>query len=326
MGFIRILKDDLVCYRIVQNGCPSSEYGSQLAEAIAGLYRPLAARLSFSRRGIRFERKDYISWEIELKNGQVHCYLICPERLARFLALKIHHVWGNATIEQVRMPAVFDYDKAAGCELRYKRQDIFSLNTDDETGTVEMARKIAQGLTGQDRAVVQVIFEPINQIHWKGRACSTYSKFLRGRMTMPSHIEKGLLGRCFSGSLFAEMIRLVFKASGCQSISEHNEPTAESRLLLLRKAADPRKPEGLVVRTFIRIAVQSPDQAKVGRTINAIVVAYKQLNRDNELSRSDESSYKRKFIKDINLRRPPYFRMNGNMMSLKECTKLMDLN
>lgn len=329
MGFIRILNDDLVCLKVHRSDCCSGEYETELAKTIAGLYRPVFARVSVSlTKGITIERKQYVAWEIELKNGSVNYYLVCPQKLARLLKFKIHSVWEDATIEQVKMPAELDWLKSAGCELRYKRLDIFSLNTEYQTDTAAQIMKIARNLQAPDRAVVQVIFDPISQRDWKSRACQTYLRLLRGAMHAPVEIEKPLAAKTLYGSALAEMVKLVFKASGYQSIvkQETYGLTAESRLLLLRKVYDPAKPDSMAVRTFIRIAAESSDPVRAVRTVNSIVVAYKQLNGDNELEKRDKNSFRKRFIRDINLRRPPLVSFNGNIMSVKECTKLMDLN
>lgn len=329
MGYIRILKDHLVCLKVVPNGHFNEEYSYDLAKAIAELYRPLSARISLSRRGVQLKRNDYIAWETELKNGHVNYYLICPKHLALTFKIRIHSVWQNATVAQVNLPTAFGQLEAAGCELRYTRQDIFSLNIDSESGTAELAAKIAQGLSGPERAIIQVLFDPIDQDRWKNKAWQIYWAFLRGAMKMPSQIEKRLFGRCTFGEFITEMVQLVFKASGYQSLSPKGveyERTPESRLLMLRKTTDPAKPASAAIRTFIRVAVESPDKTRAVRTVNAIAVAYKQLNGDNELERKDRSRFKNSFLKDINLRRPPVIKTNGNIMSVKECSKLMDLN
>lgn len=329
MGYIRILKDHLVCLKVVPNGHCNDEYSLDLAKTIAELYRPLSDRVSVSRQGIQVEKNDYVAWETELQNGHVNYYLICPERLAPAFKFKIHSVWPNAAIEKVILPAAFGRFEAAGCELRYRRQDIFSLKTDGELGTAEMTFKIAQGLSGPERAVIQVLFDPIDQATWENKAWQIYRAFLRGAMKLPFQLEKRMFGRCTIGEFISEMVQLVFKASGFQSIAPKSveyERTAESRLLMLRKASDPTKPESAAIRTFIRVAVESHDKARAVRTVNAIAIAYKQLNGDNELGRKDRSRFKNSFLKDINLRRPPVIKTNGNIMSVKECSKLMDLN
>ncbi|MGI6093325.1 MAG: hypothetical protein GX348_03850 [Veillonellaceae bacterium] len=327
MGYIRILKDHLVCLKIVPNGHSNDEYSLDLAKAIAELYQPLSARISFSRRGIQFNMPDHITWETELKNGHVNYYLICPKRLVPNLKFKIHSVWPNATIEKVNLPTDFGHLEAAVCEMKYTRQDIFSLNTEGESGTAEMLFKIAQGISGHERALIQVQFDPIDQDKWHNKAGQINWAFLRGAMKMPSQIKKRLLGRCTIGEFLCEMIQLLFKASGFQSISTKDvEYERSSRLLMLRKTTDPTKPESMAIRTFIRVAAESHDKARAVRIINAIAIAYKQLNGDNELERKDRICFRNSFLRDINRRRPPMIKVNGNIMSVKECSKLMDLN
>lgn len=329
MGFIKIISNELVCLKIIPNESAPNEENVALAKAIAGLYRPLADRISFSKRGVRLERKDYVAWESVFRNGAVCSYLVCPKRLADILKFKIHNVWENATIERVNLPPPLNSAKAAVCELRYKRQDIFSLNTDPDTGITEMKRKVAHDLKGSERAVVQVLFEPINQDKWKRRACQTYWRFLRGAMTTPVQIEKSPFGihrlRVVAGELCQLIIRASGNAPGGGSNQEYGR-TPQSRLLLLRKMADPAKPEGTALRTFIRVVAEASDEAQAARVVQAITIAYKQLNCDNELERYETRQFKQNLIKDVNLRRPPLIRMNGNIMSLSECGKLMALS
>lgn len=329
MGLINIISDELVCLKITPNESAPNEEKAALAKAIAGLYRPLSDRISFSKRGVRLERKDYVAWESIFRNGTVCSYLVCSKRLADQLKFKIHSVWEKATIERVSLPPALDPSKAVACELRYKRQDIFSLNTDHDTGIAEMRLRVAHGLKGNERAVVQILFEPINQDKWKRQAYQNYWRFLRGAMTEPVQIEKRPLViyrlRVALGEICQFIIRALGDAPGGGTNQEYGR-TPLSRLLLLRKITDPDKPGGTVVRTFIRIVAEANDEAQAARMVHAIAVAYKQLNCDNELDHYEGNQFRQSLVKDVNLRRPPLIRMNGNIMSLKECGKLMELS
>lgn len=328
MGLIKQSSDELVCMRVTPNQSVPDEDELALAKAIAGLYKPLCKRISFSLSGISLEKVPCIAWETRLQSGIINNYIVCPRRLAELLKFKIHSVWKKAVVEKVSMPADFNEGITAACELRFKRQDIFSLNTKDGTGFTEMRLKTAHGLKGSERAVVQVLFEPINQEQWKQRARQLYWRFLWGTMMMPEQLEKNIFARSWIGLKIKELVWAV-AGNTCQNVStgtsRENGRTVQSRLVLLRKMSDPDKPGGLALRAFIRIVAEAADESEAARVVHAIALAYRQLNLDNELVCREHTLWKNSLVKDVNLRRPPLLRVNGNIMSMSECRKLMEI-
>lgn len=324
MGAIKPKKQERVCLHIIPDGPICNECAYQVAEFAADLYRPLK-RLNLSREGIRFSNEDFVTWEVIFTCDSVSYYLTCPERLAEILKIRAETSWQNVRVNYVPLQPSLDEVHSAGVELVYKRKDIFSLNIEDSCQLGSDFNTAMRVLSGKDRVVIQVVFDSIDNVRWQQSAKQSYFGFIRGAVTKISQLDRQDVGG-FIG-LLSKVVNLLTIIFGRRKYSHESsvqgKPNCITRLFQMRRAVDPSKPSSAVVRVFLRIAAQSRNEARAMGIARVFANAYKKLSADNEF-RTCEVKQKR-FIKEINSRQLPVIKLNGNIMSIKECGKLMSL-
>lgn len=328
MGIIKLDRQERVCLQIIPDGPVCNECAYEIAQLVAGLYRSPIQRFLLSRKGIGFERKNVITWEAVFTCTSVSYFLTCPRRLAEIFKIRAETSWKNVFVKYVPLPPALDNSKTAGIELVYRRKDIFSINIEENCQVGPELAAALKGLSGEDKVVIQALFEPINQDKWQRSAEEMYWQFIRGAMSKASQLDRQGVAvkiRKLSNNAARLVLGLLGRNKPIRMQENLNRIDWITRLLQLRKPVDPAKPASVVIRVFLRVAAESRKQARAAGLAHCFADAYKRLSADNELGKCEIKRFAKGFVKDVNLRQLPVIKVNGNIMSVKECGKLMTI-
>lgn len=326
MGVIQLERQERVCLQVIPDGPVCNECAYEIAEMAAGLYRSPMQRLYLSRKGICFESKSIVTWEAIFTCDSVSYFITCPRRLAEIFKIRVETSLQNVLVKYVPFPLVLDELQAVGAELIYKRKDIFSLDIDESCQLMPDLAATMKVLSGKDRVVIQAIFDPVDTYKWQSIANESYFRFIRGAFSKAAQLDKQIavdsLDRVLSK--IGNVVRnLLGRPKGISSYGNLQKTERAKRLLKVRKLSDPHKPSSKVIRVFLRVAAESRNQARAVGIVHSFTDTYKRLSADNELGSCYIKRFRNSFIKNINNRQLPLIKTNGNIMSVKECGKLM---
>jgi hypothetical protein len=277
-----------------------------------------------------FKQKRYMdsfTFETFLSKNEIAFYLTCPERLRKTFTTIVQSVWEKATVVDAPSVPYFYENLTSTAELRYKRHDIFAIDTDSRTNApMPSLFAVTKEMANGEQALVQIVCEPYNPLQWAYDAQKTHDKFMKG--IMPSRVSSLSPGKAI-GNVFIKAFSFIDEALndffGADPAKKrdmvHRDPEA---ITIMRKGlstATKNKPTSDVLRTWIRVVSQSPDENRRDVHVRRISGAFRDLDSDNQLVRKDVTIS----IADVNQRRPSTVKINGNLMATAEVAKLAQL-
>lgn len=137
MNLLEVRRGPLKSLRIIPDRSLRNYNVEALTKAFAEFYIRPASRVSRGAGGVVYETGDTFSFEVHMSPERIAFYLIVPACLKRHFKQKISSVWDKATVLPAPslvapMATVGPTDSLEACELIYKRNDLFSLNTDKD--------------------------------------------------------------------------------------------------------------------------------------------------------------------------------------------------
>ncbi|MGC4378424.1 ATP-binding protein [Fictibacillus sp. Mic-4] len=347
--FFRYEKNEMVTYRLTPHQSVTNNTNRKLWRQLHKMYLIYESKLSrLTRKGLRFSfrEKDVIWYDVVFRvidgEKRIEFYVSTAQLWSKKLRETIEDRM-KVTIEEVERETLqVPQENTVVQELRYLRNDIFSLHTDatEQTSPISSILSAVDDLSEDgDFARLSIATETINHRKWAQNAAYAHDKLAkgvipqRGRMSL-TRVSKGVKNGI--AKLIYEVHSLVtdvFKAvekSFIKSDSKDIEtpeikPLETDTTRLGNKSAAKRYQP--VWRTHIRIAAHCNSKLRTDLVANTISSAFGELGEDNELHRIKirVNGKRVKIIEELNtLQLSAQTKADGdaNLMSCDELAKI----
>lgn len=332
--------DDFVVYEISPTPSIRNNQASVLAKVMASFYRSSKELRKWgnpwSDETLCTERSPYrCNFRIVMKAGNINFYLILPRDKAGEVLRKAEAIYDSGiTIQEVAngLPHL-DPERVFCTELSYRKHDIFSLATDkDNNYPLPSMLTAVRTLEGDDVAIFDAMMEPYDRRLWMREAKEAHSLLEKGYVPDASLQYKALrlVHQAFEKARY-ELLELTRftkeqKAQLAEWKKEQSSYREAARLREEMTAASKRKPGEEVLKTWLRIAVQSNDPGRAKDTAYTIANAWKDISGNNELERNDvPKKWSERYLDAIETRKGFSIRFKPNKMSTDEVGKLLQL-
>ncbi len=299
-----------------------------IAKAMAEFYSRPLARLSLTGKQVNYQAPDRFVFRILLQHNSICFYLLVPARLADHFKQKVQAVWERATIIQDDHILNLDPAKCKGCELVYRRHDMFSLATDRDTlaplpGILSAVTEMQPG----ELALVDILLTPTDSIQWEYDAGRAYEVFSKGKMPRRLSLDAGTVLIAGMGGFNGAMTQVqqaIVEGMGGQLAKVIRPLDPEREMLAIRglTAATTSKLHSATLKTNIHIIAESKDHQRAELFMRTMAGAYKDISADNELVRRDIKNM-RSLCEAVRSFRP--HSISGITCSAAEAVKLMQL-
>lgn len=299
-----------------------------LGKAMAEFYTRPLSRLT--REGLRLKctALDRFVFRIVLKHDSVLFFLLIPERLTDHFKQKVQAVWERATIVQVESNLQLNKSKCIGCELTYRRHDMFSLSTDRDTlAPLPGILSIVTEIRPNELALVDILFTPTDRIQWEYNAGNAYEAFSKGKMPRRMGLNLGTALNVGMGGINSAMTQIqqtIVEGMGGEVDKSIRPIDPEREMLAIRglTTSTTSKQHSPTLKTNIRIIAESNDRKRAELFMRALAGAYKDISSDNELMRRDHRNTQT-LVKEVLENKAPM--VGGITCSTAEVGKLMQL-
>lgn len=330
--------DEFATYEITPTPSVRNNQAYVLAKVIAGFYKLPKERKTWGspiKDSLIKEKSQYrMNFRIVMQANDIAFYLLLPRERAGEILRKAEAIYDSKiTIKEVDSLPSLDPERLYCSELRYKKHDIFSLSTDkDNNYPLPSLLGTVRTLEGDDIAVFDAMIEPYSRMDWFKEAEEAHKQLKDG--VIPDNRASSKLLR-FVNSMFVrarnELLDLTRFTKEQKEVARiWKEQGGQSKeVAFLRDNMTPstkKKQDEEIVKTYLRIAVQS-DSPERGRdaSIN-LANAWKDLSADNELERVDvPKSWNKRYWNGIENRKNTYVSFTPPKMSIHEAGKLIQL-
>ncbi|GMK49134.1 hypothetical protein PghCCS26_62640 [Paenibacillus glycanilyticus] len=332
--------DDFVVYELITTPSVRNSQAYVLAKVMAGFYRTPKERRRWGNpwadETLCTESTPYrCNFRIVMKSNSVNFYLLLPRDKAGEVLRKAEAIYdAGITIQEVPggLPRL-EPERVFCTELSYRRHDIFSLATDkDNNYPLPSLLTAVRTLEGDDVAIFDALLEPYDRRAWMKEAKEAHELLEKGYVPAASFQHKFLrmVHQAFERARY-ELLELTrfTKEQKEQLEAWRKEQSTYREAAQIREemtTASKRKPGEEVLRTWLRVAVQSDDPGRRRDAAYTIANAWKDVSANNELERYDvPPKWTARYLDAIETRRGFSIRFKPNKMSVDEAGKLLQL-
>lgn len=330
--------EEQVFYEITPTSSVRNNQAYLVAKVVASFYRKPSERRDWGlpwKGGLLKEQLPHrVSFRIVMKNDDVAFYLIMPREKAGEILRKAEAIYDSGiTIKEVESIPSLDPSKSFCTELKYRRHDMFSLATDrDNNYPLPSLLTAVRTMDGDDIAIFDAMLEPYDRMEWYKEAKDAHNILENGYVPRSGATSKLLrMVNDLFNKVRMEILEMTRFTKGQQDAMEQwkqkEGQTQEATYLLDSMEAPTRKKkEDDIVRTYLRIAVQSDDKRRAKDTAYTLANAWKDISGDNELERVDvPEKWNTKYLKSIEEQKGFYISFKPPKMSVYEAGKLLQL-
>ena len=334
--FYKKEEDDFVTYEIKPTTSVRNNQAYLMAKVIASFYRkPSELRTWFKDKTALKKRSPYrCNFRIVMKADSISFYLLLPREKAGEVLRKAEAIYDSGiTIKEVPTLPKLDPEKVFCSELNYRKHDIFSLATDkDNNYPLPSLLTAVRTLEGEDVAIFDAMLEPTNRTIWHKESSQAHnllekgyipdnrasSKFFRGIHTAFEKVRSEILDLTrFTKEQKAELERWKKEEGSFREAARIREDMTP---------ATKRKQGEDVLKTQLRIMVQSDNPERARDTNYTIANAWKDLSSDNELERTDvPKKWNKRYVEAVENRKTFSVTLGSNKFSVDEAGKVFQL-
>lgn len=327
--------DDFEVYEITPTSSVRNNQTYVLAKVIAGLYRSTLERRTWGEGALLTITPQYrFNFRIVLTAAAIKFYMIAHKEKAAEVIRKAESIYDSGiTVRKVDPPQGLNPGKTFCTELAYRKHDAFSLATDkDNNYPLPSLLTTVRTLEEGDVAVFDAMLEPYNRMAWYTEAKQAHNLLEKGYVPDNSGTNKvlRLIHEAFN-MLRYELLKLTrFTKAQKQALEkwkkEESSYREAARIRDEMTNSTKRKQDEDVLRTWLRVAVQSDDEARARDAAYTIANSWKDISSDNELERHDvPAKWTAKYVEAIEQRKGFTIRFKQNKLSTGEVGKLLQL-
>lgn len=328
-------ENENITYKITPTPSVRNNQASVLAKVIAGFYRSPSERRSFFKESFVSIKNPYrFNFRIVMKHNDISFYMIVPKEKAPEVLRKAEAIYDEGiTISEVPSLPKLDSTKTFCTELQYRKHDIFSLDTDKKNNyPLPSLLTAVRTLEEHDTAVFDVMLEPSNQLEWYKQSKDAHKLLEQGYVPNNSISNKVLRSahQMFDKLRFEILDLTRFTKEQKEKLAEmRREQSTYLEATRMRKemsTATKRKSGEDVLKSWLRIAVQSDDHSRAKDAAYTIANAWKDISGDNELEKHDvPRKWTPRYLDAIETQKAFSVRFKPNTMSVDEVGKLLQL-
>lgn len=327
--------DDFVTYEITPTPSVRNHQTAVLAKIIATFYRKPSELRSYGAGSVIKQRSPYrCNFRIVMQEKSIRFYLLVPRDKAGEVLRKAEAIYDSGiTIREVdRLPSL-DPKQVFCTELGYKNHDIFAIDA-NATNNYPLPSLLTavRTLEGDDVAIFDALIEPYSYASWFAEAKKAHTE-----------LERGIIPGAGAGGAFLRWVHGAFekgrreladvmilskerKKEWQKKLREESRYAEAARIRSDMMPITKRKQGDDVLKTWLRIAVQSSSQERARQTAYTIANAWKDVSGDNSLERFDvPAKWSSHYLKAIETRKGFSIRMRPNKMGVEEAGKLFQL-
>ena len=132
--FIKVESKPFIVYQLIPHKNLKNYNNEKLVRGYSDFSKRIINRLEIKDKKIIINGIDFINFKMYLSNSDISFFISCPEDKKEYIKGKIESSWDKITvIELDKYPFNnIDYNNIVISEMRYKRNNIFSLRTDKD--------------------------------------------------------------------------------------------------------------------------------------------------------------------------------------------------
>lgn len=307
-----------------------------LAKVIESFYRPQKELYSFFKnKKLLTVRSPYrCNFRIIMKSNRISFYIIVPNNKANEIVRKMEGIFAtDISIEKVKDLPKLEASHTFCSELHYRKHNIFSLETDKSNNyPLPSLLTAVRTLEGNDVAIFDAMLEPYSREAWTKESGKAYDLLDQG--CIPTNGPGGAILRSVLDGInqFRYELGDLFAITKEQKLRlkqfRRKEAGSSEAQRIKEGLTNPtkRKQDDDVLKTWLRIAVQSNDIGRARTAAYTLANAWADLKSDNELDRMDiPKKWVPKYVKAIENRTPLMLISRTNLMSTEEAGKVLQL-
>jgi hypothetical protein len=334
---IKVFAKDEVEYAVLEIS-PSKMTSNQnvkwLITEFARLFRPLDRRINLTGGGIRYTPEFNVWWEVFIYKGEIHFYLIVPDRedIKESLTRQVMKTWKKCNVREIKdyMPT-FEAEKTDITNLTLKHNAVLSLDTNKpQYSPLDSFLNAKHFLKEDDMALLQIGLRPQSN-SWNNTAKDNLDRIKKSGIVPRKKGKKFTLKEFLSQSLFVvgmvaeELMNLL----GDLIIPgwEDNRALAEMSKTMhgdIDTKSTPLKVRADNFQTNLRVIAQSDNRERRQSMIRAISGGFDPLEGDNKLVEEPVTKGKEKELKKVTERKMTV-RMNGDYLCSLELAKIIQV-
>jgi hypothetical protein len=276
-----------------------------------------------------FKTQDFVSYRIVYEHGRISFYIVTPEKYQKTITNSISSVWPKVALVESDSDIQFDPEKTQCAYLELK-DHFFKSTLVDRNQIAPMPSLMAAGrnLMDDDKALLDISFIP------KGKRWQMQARDARNKSRMGMEVRKKpsslidvlyVIGDFIAESVIEKFLAFADMMIGSDDNKKGDDPFVRGRSEAIKfLPSTEQKAEYNGFDTVVRIASQSEQSQRANLTLRAIGTAFKDLSADNEFE-IREARNSKSFLNRLETFKPPLLRINGNILSVPECSQLLQL-
>jgi len=279
--------------------------------------------------------QERASFEIDFKKNNITFYISVPETLASLIYRRLTSIWNKATIEKTESSEEYDIKKSVIFELVYNKHDIYSLHTDSKdnlpiASLIEAGRLIGEN----EKAKLFCYLDPIHQLTWQSELNEAWDKLRNGNA--PRKWNRSLRNIAFTIAIgLTEIIREIILEFSDIISSEKTEniyakkpsdPEGQKYTIENLSNSTKEKRNKSSIKTYLWVIAESEEYVRATTIAKTIASSFYDISLDNELTPHQLKGKKaNEVLKILNTYRPPKIKLNYNIMSTAEVSKIIQI-
>lgn len=299
------------------------------------LHMPMTQRIKFTSGKIVISPEMDVWWEVFLHKGQIHFYLIVPDKedIKDSMKRQLMKTWKQANVREVTdyMPS-FSIETTDLLKLELEQNSILALDTNNpQYSPLDSFLNAKHYLKDDDMALLQIGMRPLGN-QWNVQAKSDYA-YIKKNKQVPRKKGKAFNKKeifksvaYVIGLVAEECINLIgdFLIPGWQEDRTIAESMKEYHGTV-DSVSTAKKVSDDAFRTDIRIVSSSENPDRRASIIRAISSGFAPLEGDNKLVEIEVSDKKKQKELDRVSKRRLAFKMSSSVFGAIELSKMINV-
>lgn len=301
-----VREDNITCFKIIPDKSITNynnykffkdmaelEKVNNLADNVNNLFNIIRKKENNGFKITYQKATDIIWYEIVIREGNISFYVLCYERNADFVRLKLEQVFPHAPIEEVDEKETWlPEEDTMIADLKLQRHNFFSIHVDrkEQSQPIEDILNCAEDVKEDDVLKFSLRVQPYDRNYWSYK-CEEWEKKARNGQT-PKRLrlsKAGVINGAFSISefafqklseLFREIHNVAFKKFKTkQVVADHGD--LEAREIGEFTRATTYKMNAPVFKSSMRVASHSANEVRRIMNLKSLTASFVDLKDSN---------------------------------------------
>ncbi|QKE56550.1 ATPase domain protein [Bacillus phage YungSlug] len=303
---VNVREDNITCFKIIPDKSITNynnykffkdmaelEKVNNLADNVNNLFNIIRKKENNGFKVTYQKATDIIWYEIVIREGNISFYVLCYERNADFVRLKLEQVFPHAPIEEVDEEETWlPEEDTMIADLKLQRHNFFSIHVDrkEQAQPIEDILNCAEDVKEDDVLKFSLRVQPYDRNYWSYKCEEWEKKARNGRTPKRVRLSKaGVINGAFSISefafqklseLFREIHNVAFKKFKTkQVVTDHGD--VEAREIGEFTRSTTYKMNAPVFKSTMRVASHSPNEVRRIMNLKSLTASFVDLKDSN---------------------------------------------